>query len=107
MTCCLLAADADIEADPEAYRCFRADRPDDPPCAVADALDQLYADDANRQAWQLFRQVATRFLSDAHAIPLALERLTADMDAETFADVVERLTVIYNVVCPPKEESRD
>jgi hypothetical protein len=69
-----------------------------------EALDGL--DPENRRAWDLMHTIASRFLADAHAIPAVLSRLTAEDDMETFADLVTRLSIIYDIQCPaPKRES--
>lgn len=55
----------------------------------------------NARAWLIFHQTATRFLADVSAGGCALERLTADVGQEEFSDLIERLALLYDVLCPP------
>jgi hypothetical protein len=34
-----------------------------------------------------------------------LERLTADLDPDDFADLWRRLVILYDTICPPPEPS--
>jgi len=89
--CCLFADDETLATDVEVFDCRT--------CPVLDALDGLWP--VNRQAWSLSRQVLTRFTFDTHSVALALERATRDLDVEEFADLVERLSMIYSHLYPP------
>ncbi|MGE3521168.1 MAG: hypothetical protein AB7J63_19670, partial [Vicinamibacterales bacterium] len=62
-------------------------------------LDTLDAD--NARAWELAHLLWSRFLSDAHGVTPALLRLTTDLDDEAFADLLRRLTLMYDVLVPP------
>lgn len=68
-------------------------------CQVSRHLTALDAD--NQRAWALTHTVCSRFLGDAHAVGLALNRLTTDLDTDDFADMLSRVTLIYDVLCPP------
>jgi hypothetical protein len=93
LTCCQFASDEDLETESDLFNCDA--------CPVRDALDALWPE--NAAAWALFNRIARRFVADLHAGGEALHRLTADLDAEDFADLLDRLTLIYDVVCPPPE----
>ena len=67
-------------------------------CPVAAALAGL--DDANREAWALYRKVITRLSADLHAGGVVLERLTREMDAHEFDDTWRRLVMLYAVISP-------
>ena len=72
-------------------------------CPVRIAQDGL--DRENRAAWELIQTLSTRFLVETHSVPVALMRLTADViDPEEFADVMTRLSIIYDVQCPARKE---
>jgi hypothetical protein len=43
----------------------------------------------------------SRFTFDTHTVPLALDRLTREYDAEAFGDLLERLMLIYDEANPP------
>lgn len=60
-------------------------------------------DGYNTRAWRVFTTLTTRFNVDTQSVPLVLQRLTADDDAEEFADLMSRLAIIYDVRCPPKK----
>lgn len=97
VACCQRATPEEVADDPELYQCET--------CPLRIAQAQLFPE--NVTAWWLYTQVATRFLVDLHAGGLALERLTADQSSEEFSDLLERLTLLYDVVCPVKTETHD
>lgn len=68
---------------------------------MRDAVEGL--DSENRRAWQLFSQVATRFNVDTQSVPLVIQRLTAEDDAEEFGDLMSRLAIIHDIRNPPKK----
>jgi hypothetical protein len=88
--CCLFANDEEIESDVDAYDCQS--------CTVAEALDDLWPE--NRAAWVFFRKLVTRFTVDMGCVGIALDRLTREMEPEEFADVLNRLSVIYDELYP-------
>lgn len=90
LPCCLFATDEEVQSDIEQYDCQT--------CAVADAIDDLWPE--NRAAWSLSRSLLTRFAADCHLVPVILDRLTREQDAEAFEDTVTRLGMIYDEVCP-------
>lgn len=90
VTCCQSATPEEIEQDPDLYRCDV--------CPVRMAIEDLQPENAD--AWGTFQRVSTRFLVDLHAGGLALDRLTADYSPDEFLDLVERLTVLYDIVAP-------
>lgn len=69
-------------------------------CEVAQRMTGLDAE--NRAAWALYRACCNRFAVDLQAGAVVLDRLTTDMDADEFADTMERLRVIYDTLQPPK-----
>lgn len=67
---------------------------------MATALEGLYPENAD--AWQMFHQIATRFVVDAGLAGAVFRRLTDKADTETVEDLLERLSVIYDLVMPEK-----
>lgn len=61
----------------------------------------------NVVAWSLFHTVVTRMTKDTGTAAMILDRLTRDADPETFAALVERFTVLYEVFCPPPAEEHE
>lgn len=69
-------------------------------------MDRLLSlDTDNATAWALYQRLCNRFVNDIQAGSVVLDRLTADDDAESFGDKVERLNVIYAVLQPPKAQT--
>lgn len=97
VACCQRATAEEVAEDPDLFDCDT--------CALRQAQTQLFPE--NVLAWWLYTQVATRFLVDLHAGGLALQRLTADLSSDEFSETLERLTLLYDVVCPVKAETRD
>ncbi len=56
----------------------------------------------NLAAWKLFHQIACRFSVDFQATPPVLSAVLRDQDAEESLDLLQRLSVIYDTVYPPK-----
>jgi hypothetical protein len=90
--CCQLADDATVHSDPQEFDCRS--------CVVMERLLEL--DSENRSAWALHRQLCNRFVVDLEAGSVALDRLTDGQDAEAFADTIDRLNVIHDVMQPKK-----
>jgi hypothetical protein len=61
----------------------------------------------NAEAWRIYRLVASRFAADLHAGGVVLERITADLDPEAFEDLIQRLRILYEVLCPPTTPSEN
>jgi hypothetical protein len=93
--CCLTSSDEEQEEDPEAYA--HCDE-----CPVADRLEGLCG--ANREAYDKYRQVVTRFNVDTHAAPLVLRRITEDLDQFAFEDLIERFGILHDVLNPPPKD---
>ena len=62
-------------------------------------------DSDNAKAWNLTHQMCTRFLSDSQAIGPVLVRLTSDLDEDEFADLLRRISLIYDVLVPPPQRN--
>lgn len=93
-----MATDEALDEDPETYgRCDE--------CPVAEHLDGLCVE--NRAAWQTYQQVVTRFTVDTHTTALVLRRVTEDLDAVAFEDLVERLSIVHDALHPPPEQKTD
>lgn len=88
-----MAPDDAVEDDPDLFDC------DD--CPVLEHLQRL--DGINTATWGLFRTVTTRFAAELHVGGCALDRLTRDMDTETFRETWKRLTLAFDVIHPPPE----
>ncbi len=93
----MFATDEELETDGEQYDCET--------CPVADHLQGLWPE--NAEAWRIYRLLASRFLVDLHAGGAALTKLTADLDEEPFEDLMQRLAIIYDVLCPPVMAPRE
>ncbi len=52
----------------------------------------------------MFQRVAARFVVDAGLAGDVFRRLTTDHDDAEAVDLVERLGVIYDLVCPTKKQ---
>lgn len=96
VTCCQLADDALVAEEPEQYDCST--------CELVERLTAL--DEDNQRAWALYRSCCNRFTHDLGAGSVVLQRLTQDMTADEFADVTERLRVVYDILAPRKEPTR-
>lgn len=92
MTCCQLADDDLVTQEAEQFDCGT--------CEVARRLAEM--DDDNREAWALYRACCNRFAVDLQAGAVLLDRLTQGMDADDFAETMDRLRVIYDTLQPPK-----
>jgi hypothetical protein len=93
----LIVDEALIEEDPEVFDCDT--------CEVAQALASL--DDANREAWTLYRKVVTRLSGDLNAGGTVLERLTREMGPSEFDETWRRLMILYNAICPQPEPPKE
>ena len=81
-----------LKDDPDLFDCAT--------CPVREAWEGL--DDANREAWAMFQRLMSRFVVDLGAGSAVFARMTADVPDEAYADLVARLTVLYDIVCPPR-----
>jgi hypothetical protein len=87
----MLATDEEVETDAELFDC------DD--CPVREALEGLWPENAD--AWRMFHRVVTRFAVDMHAGAEIMRRLAVDIDADDFGDLVDRFSLIYDLLYPP------
>ncbi len=90
--CCQFASDDEITGDEAQFACDT--------CPVFEAIEALSPE--NTRAWSLFHTCASRFLGETHAVGPVFVRLTTDLSAEDFEDMVQRLSVIYTLYFPPK-----
>lgn len=88
--CCRFATDEELETDPEQYDCAT--------CPVRDALDGLYPE--NRQAWNLYSTVMTRFAHETQTTGWLLERVTRDLHPDDIVDLADRLAVVFDELNP-------
>jgi hypothetical protein len=72
-------------------------------CPVADHLELLDSD--NKRAWDTTTLVASRFLAEGQAAGPVLVRLLNDLDEDDFADMLRRITVIYDTIAPRPDKS--
>jgi hypothetical protein len=79
-----------VDTDPEEFDCAS--------CELARKQDELWAE--NIDAWQVFQDLARRFVVDVGIGALVLERHLADRGIADALDLVDRLALIYDVVCP-------
>lgn len=94
--CCETATQDLLDTEPDAFDCSKCERR-----IKRDALD-----DDNLHAWRLWLTVGTRFVKDFGAAPQVLARVMEGMDADDVDELLARLSVIYDTLCPvqPKVE---
>lgn len=97
MSCCLTETEAIEEGDDEQFDCET--------CPLLLALDDL--EPVNRRAWALSRNVCTRFNLDMGCAAMTVEAGIHDLEAEDRLDTLERLSIIYDAICPPAVRSED
>lgn len=95
-TCCLTADDDLIESEPAVFDCET--------CDLGCGLHDL--DDANKEAWMLFQQMLSRLTMEHPGLAAAvLSRVIERYSADDALDLLQRLSIIYDVlipVAPPK-----
>ena len=92
VACCQFADDEALEHESENFDCES--------CPVTAHLAGMDVD--NRRAWDLSHLVLTRFAHDSHGVAAFVVRLTPDLDEDDFADLLRRMTLIYDVLAPPR-----
>lgn len=90
LLCCRFADDDTLNEEPDLFDCET--------CAVEAQLAGMDAD--NKRAWDLAHLLLSRFMHDTQSMGAVLTRLSADLDDEDFADLVRRLSMIYDVLMP-------
>ncbi len=95
--CCQFVDQEVLDSDPDQFDCQT--------CVVRERQADLWPENAD--AWRLYHQLCTRFLVDGALLAVALTRLTADLTGDQFTDTLDRLSVIYDVLQPPRSESPD
>lgn len=91
--CAAFATDEEIQSDPDVYDCGED-------CPVHAALEDLWPE--NAEAWRLYHSLVSRFVADLGAGAEALRRATSGVaDGEAWAELLERLSLIYDLLCPP------
>lgn len=55
----------------------------------------------------MFQRIATRFVHDLGVGPAVLAPVLADKSPEDQADLLMRLTVLYDIICPAPTKDRD
>ena len=68
-------------------------------CEVRIAQAQVWPE--NREAWEMFQAVASRFVWDGHALGPLLAHLMSDWTEDAMIDRVQRCAVIYDILYPP------
>ena len=58
-------------------------------------------DAENREAWTVFQSSVTRFTFDLHLVPLVLGPVLDAKAPDVRADLVARLTLLYDTLYPP------
>lgn len=97
-TCCLMVDDATLEEEDAetANEMFNCDE-----CEISAQMQAL--DAFNCRTWAIYRHLVTRLAADMHSGGVVLERLTADLDPDDFAELWRRLVILYDVICPPSQ----
>lgn len=70
---------------------------------MAKQWTDLATDPANFEAYRIFQQAVSRFTVDTHTAPAILGRLTEHLGPEAYADLLDRLGLLYDVLCPAPE----
>ena len=92
VACCQFADDEALEHEGDCFDCEH--------CPVTAHMAGMDAD--NRRAWDLAHLVLTRFAHDSQGVAAFVLRLTPDLEEADFADLLRRLTLIYDVLAPPQ-----
>lgn len=74
---------------------------------MADAFATLETDADATEAWGLFQRIFTRLTFDAHAVPVVLHKLAGERHPDDFADLMERFSILYDVLCPPQDTTKE
>ena len=90
VACCQTAELEVLETEPQLFDC------DD--CELKCAQANLWPE--NAEAWAIFVSVARRFVADVHLGAYVLERQLADYTTDDALDILERLSLIYDLVSP-------
>lgn len=67
-------------------------------CELKRAQANLWPE--NAEAWVIFSSVARRFVADLHLGAYVLERQLADHTTDDALDLLDRLSLIYDLVSP-------
>ena len=82
-----------VESDPDLFDCSA--------CPLRAAKEGLWPE--NSEAWSLYCRVGARWTRDAGVSSEVFRRLTADVDSEDFADLMDRVLLIHDVVSPERD----
>lgn len=74
---------------------------------MADAWTDLEADRACYDAWTVFQQVFNRMTVDTHIAGVVIEKVAAERAPDDFLDLLDRLVLLYDVLCPPPERKEE
>ncbi len=83
-----------METDPEQFDCTV--------CPLAAAQAALWPE--NVEAWSLFERVSRRFVHEFKLGPDVMQHSLAGRDSDDVLDMVDRLTIIYDVLAPPTQD---
>ena len=74
-------------------------------CRMAQAQSVLRPE--NAEAWAIFQMMARRFVMEFQIGPEVLRQCVRDADPMDVVDLIERLSLIFDAVCPPGVSSPD
>jgi hypothetical protein len=57
----------------------------------------------NAEAWGLFQRISCRFAAEFQTASAFLARVLDGMDGDDALDLLDRLSLIFDAVCPPKK----
>lgn len=69
-----------------------------------EAFTALEDDRENWEAWQLFHRVFTRCSVDTHVASVLVARLLNERETNDAFDLMERFTLLYDILQPPPEK---
>jgi len=88
--CCQTVSPDVLETDAQEFNCDT--------CVVRQRFDGL--DPENAEAWGAFQTCATRFCVESRSTGAVLTRIGESLETEAFADLVARISLIYDGVVP-------
>jgi hypothetical protein len=93
--CCEAADEEQLRYEADLFDCER--------CPVAKARAEVWPE--NLDAWQTFKRIASRIVIETQLGSEVFRKLTEDRTADEVHDLLERLDMIHEMVCPPKKQT--
>jgi hypothetical protein len=97
VACCQVVDQDVLDTDAEQFDCET--------CPFVEMQATLDRD--NEEAWSVYGRLGSRFLVDFGLIPDTLRRLVDGWPSAEVVDLMERLSVIHDVINPPPPPAQD